>query len=216
MPVCGLKPDGEFAVGAGFLIEEGGRRFFVTCGHLGHCANPPSSDWSLWTDRLRVFLRKDAYFEIGLFQNTGSARVPTFHHLMVEGDKHIADAIAFDLAGPAISDPALFHGYSVCAPETFKLEVGQTVFGYGFPGLRDDRWPYAPPDLVEGTFVGVVGAAVHCALPVRSGHSGGPLFTADGNLIGMIMGDNDGEAVIIPRPVLKGIAHYGRRGGKLD
>lgn len=216
MAVCGLKSDGEFAVGAGFLIEEDGGRFFMTCGHLGHYANPPAADWSLWTSHIRVFLRQDAYFEVPLFREQSGVRIPNFHYLEVVGGTHIADAIAFDINGPAFPTPTLFEGHRVSPPTTFQFAPGDAVYGYGYPGLREDRWPYSPPDMIEGRILGAVGAAIHCALPSQAGHSGGPVFTADGDLIGMVLGHNDGEAVVIPRPMLTGIVRFGRNGGKPD
>lgn len=214
LPVAAFKPDGTVTVGTGFLMEVRGRRYFITCGHIAHCANPPSADWSLWTDQIRIFVRPDAYFEVPLFTTTQGERSPMFHYLKT-GNTHIVDAIALELDATAQLNRCFFEGFHVSGPETFQLDVGQPVIGYGYPGLRHGRWPYHPPDLTQGSFAGMDAAAIHCNIPIQLGHSGGPLFTEEGYLVGMMIGGFGNAAVIIPRPTLNGIAVLGRNGGRL-
>lgn len=95
-----------------------------------------------------------------------------------------------DLAVIKISDPA-FKGFGTI-PYTFKMtnvNVGEKVFAMGYPQITAQGTEVKVTDGIISSKTGVLGdiRKYQTSVPIQPGNSGGPLFDAKGNLVGIIV-----------------------------
>ncbi|TDC35540.1 trypsin-like peptidase domain-containing protein [Kribbella albertanoniae] len=142
-----------------------------------------------------------------LFLGTGGRREPAFAFIEGEG-RRLADMMGF--VGPQ------FASVTVKLMERYEVaDLGDVVGSngggglelvcHGYPDLGGGaKWPYAPPSVVNGQFTGInqSGPMIEADMATEKGFSGGPVLMEDGSLAGMLIGDTDGKARIVPRQVL--------------
>jgi hypothetical protein len=125
-------------------------------------------------------------------------RVPSFRYIK-QGDA-LADLIAIELTPSAFVPGAFFAKTRLinCANEIATPTAGQSLVGYGFPHLQE-TWPSSTPYRVGGTFVhAAAGPMYEATMELQVGHSGGPVLTDTGKLVGMMIGHTNGKARIVP------------------
>jgi len=181
-----------------FIVRNGeGTLFVITAAHvpLGKHAY---ANWSNWPSTIAVVKPNREATSISLFfELPGGLRHPAFRYMLLDGsepqteDSQLADVIALRLPENALDVLGVPATSVISLPQerTDIHRIGQLVTGFGFPNSLPN-WPQHPPSSISGRLLGEGRGLYTAALESVPGYSGGPVFTATGDLVGMIMGRN--------------------------
>ena len=214
-------PDG--GKGTGFFGRTAGHLSFYTAGHnLGPCVQQRflrHDDWQWVNSSLTLhFTDRDGSGSICEVPLHADER-PSFSWVPA-GSEIVWDSIALgsrELAETFETVSAHFKVVDMDAAAQ-ELAAGAKLICVGFPPSEGRGvWPYFPPAQVSGRYTGRHQRHMQADFFPAKGLSGGPVFTADGRLAGMITG-SDGimasggwsrHARIVPARVLTGITPAG-------
>lgn len=184
-------------VGTAFIVATQGKRYIVTAAHIGQ-QRQPTQAWDTWPEAFKIFPFDTASVSVPLFTDTDGGRKPRFYFAEGNTPGSLADLLVLDLDD--IPECAAFmQARSVQGDLPVREPApGEPITVSGFPGLKDDRWPYAPPSTATGPYVGVIDTLYAARIPVEVGHSGGPVTTQAGDVIGMLIGSTDDTSRIVP------------------
>lgn len=181
-------------------MDKNTRLFLVTAAHVLVEAQP-TNDWTVWPAALWIF-RPDRYVPVQLFDEAGPGRTPRFIHAAREGG-FLQDFLAIELDRRQLAPGQVLDCFLTVPAERVRLaSPGEIVTGYGYPDLGE-RWPASEADKFTGLFSGYGGLLAEADAAVLKGHSGGPVFLADGAWLGMTIGwderpDGPKSATIVP------------------
>lgn len=197
---------GVFNNGTGFLgRRHTGQVGLFTAAHVPTKAQPiHTENWVGWPNSIHAFTSPSNAIEVPLFSATGE---PLFAYLEGTGGQ-LADMMGF--LGPTYDGviTALQAQYEVVDlenPTAWSLATGQQLTCLGYPLLgADAKWPYLPASSRTGPFRGVrEGPMFEADIETGEGFSGGPVSKADdGILVGMLIGNSDGLARVVPGGLL--------------
>lgn len=200
--VATRQPDDQLAIGTAFLMRRSGL-WLVSCAHIGQNRHP-TPDWSTWASELSIFPTEASRCNMPMFAVANDVRTPTFRFRLQE-DGFLADMIALRLIEEVVAPGGLLEHFCVIEPKTFQIApaLGEPLIGYGFPDRPElSSWPYYPADETAGTFARQNKAMFESLQPVQKGHSGGPVWSAEGKFVGMMIGTTDEYTRIVPAVVI--------------
>ena len=189
--LIGLRGDNPTTIGTGFLIRVASQLYVISAAHLA-TGDRAFGEFSQWAPQ--VSLCPDSDGSIGRY-DLFEQGVPKFRFYRNPAGQML-DMFAFPV--PERPWPTRVYDFD----HSPKLEKNNRITGHGFPEKGNKRQPYWPPDKIEGRFQYEVEPHAYTTLPVRTGHSGGPVLRK-GALAGMMIGSDGDFGTIIPTSVLR-------------
>lgn len=202
IPLACLVPPNTVNIGSGFLARYKGVVALVSAAHTP-TRSAPTTNWSEWPPEMIVFPAPDERLTTPLFTGDDAARSPTFR-FMLAPHPGIADMML--LIGSIHQNvlSQLMTRYSVLelSQAGYTPRSGDMLTCYGFPH-HHPQWPYTPPFSSSGPFIcQSTGPMFEADIPAQVGQSGGPVFDASDQLVGMLIGSTDGVTRIVPNCTL--------------
>jgi Trypsin-like peptidase domain len=207
IPLACCSSQGTWNIGTGFLARLNGTVGLVTAAHIPTGSQPKSS-WQFWPKEMSFFLSDDNYIVTKLFFRFASANSPLFRFVCAEHQK-IADMMLLTEYQHADQIKQLTGSFSVIdfVEKQILPKPHEALTCYGFPDVKK-QWPYASPIKSRGAFCSVEDGPMFTAtVPTQNGMSGGPVFDDSDRFVGMMIGNTDGFARIIPMCALALLWH---------
>ncbi len=202
-----VQPEGsdKANIGSSFIVKNATHNYFlVTAAHLPTNAQP-TSDFSKWPEYITVLNAVNSGVRFNLFNYVAETRIPTFKHILADGGR-VADIMALPLAPHFVLPRGTFENryiVDLLQPVTATRGPGK-IIGFGYPD-RGGTWPYNPADEIHGEFLHLNQSMYEGKLQTCVGHSGGPVFDHTEQFVGMMIGETNGLARIVPDFVISAL-----------
>lgn len=192
---------GVVSVGTCFLVRgksEGVK--LVTCAHLA-TQDKNFADLTRWPAALELHIMGKASFPLPLFATEGARHGPAFQPLK-SAEGAMVDILALPVNPSAIA--GILAGVKIfdIISDIFDPKVGDSVASHGFPHINK-TWPYEKANAIIGTYIRRVANGAHEAkMGLIDGHSGGPVTSTDGKLLGIGIGQEGEFDRILPIDII--------------
>lgn len=198
------KP-GIVAIGTCFFVRgrtEGVK--LVTCAHLT-TQDTNYARMERWPKHLDLHIAPGKPIALPLFRPDGAP---------CAGKVYTGEGAMVDLIVLQVVDAALYGGGPLAGLKIFDFTKphaaprrSDPIWSYGFP-MSGTSWPQAQPNVIAGLYRRLLENGAHEAeLAAIPGHSGGPVVDANGDLVGMAIGQTaDDVDRIIPLNIIEMIA----------
>lgn len=181
-------PDNPGArIGTGSLVRIGEKLLLVTVAHLGTGIAHSTEDWQSWSPTFKTILGGE-HLEIPLFQGTAQ-REPLFEYLPIAEGTQILDLIGIPVAGVAWT--TAYQHLTFNPGVTWHL--GTQVLVPGYPDLGSGQWPGSSCTTASGiiTRTALTGLTFDVGCTIGDGHSGAPVLSVSGEILGVAFGTGD-------------------------
>jgi len=203
----GYASGGEFTAGTGFLGRSSGVVSFYTAAHNLYGYHPVATPgWDGWHKQIGVYLHPDepalALEAFSIVEPTTPGVIagtfPLFSWAPDPMSQYMRDAVRFRHSDASPVLAACVERYAVVEFDDLVPAEGLTASDRlscaGYPVLASAeqtvRWPYLPPERLDGYFLRVNQRHVQATMASQKGFSGGPVFTEAGRFAGMVVGTN--------------------------
>ena len=191
----------KHGIGTCFLVRgksEGVK--LVTCAHLA-TEDVNFADLTRWPSFFSLYAARLSPIALALFATEHGPRRPTFQPLRVAGGV-MADLVALPVPN-ALSGTLTGVRVFDLAADSHSPSAGEEVVSYGFP-FSGKPWPDAEPNKMVGPYLSRRQTGAHEAkIGMQKGHSGGPVLSKSGKLIGMGIGQQGDVDRIIAVDVIQ-------------
>lgn len=196
---------GMVSTGTCFLVRgkaEGVK--LVSCAHLA-TNDTDFQDSSRWPDTFQLHIWGRRSFDLAALAVENGIRGPVFGRVnTAEGT--MVDVFTLSVVEAALEGPLAGVRVFDLNDDAATPKEGDTVISYGYP-LNGKTWPYAQPKSLEGIYHHKLSDGAHeVEIGMVPGHSGGPVLTKNGKLVGMGIGQQDVLDRVIPIDVISLIA----------
>lgn len=187
----------EHSVGTCFFV--GGRSraiWMVTCAHLA-TNDTGFSDFSRWSPLFTLHFPSGGTASISVVSPSG---YPLFRPVRTR-EGTMVDLVVLSVEGILTMLPNDLTVFDLAEPHVAPGS-GSAIASYGHPHLGD-MWP-GPLHEIQGAYYRRLADGAHEAhIGMIKGHSGGPVLTSRGELIGMGIGQNEDVDRIIPLDIIE-------------
>lgn len=205
IPMRSPQPDGDWAIGTGFLGRLAGELALFTAAHFPTNAQPVAdANWTGWPSSVVAHLDDVETLQLSLFVEAAGLRTPLFRFKRATDDrKKLADMMAF--RGPAYAEVlrvlgARYEPVQLVPSGDWSITIGDSLHCFGYPDRGGTTsWPYTPASTASGPILGLAegGMVLEARCNATKGFSGGPVFDDQAAFVGMIIGDTDDRSRII-------------------
>jgi hypothetical protein len=200
LPTSSQPSHGDYSIGTMFLAQAD-HLYLIGAAHSPIGAQPHSR-WLEWPLEVIVWPTPKMRAALPLFTQLMVGRLPLFRYEPHgDGSDCLHDMLAARANGGAFPNtPIVDLRRSFVRPAP-----GAVLTCFGYPAVGKATWPYAPAKPVKGLVASGGGPMILAeAMASKDGHSGGPVFDAQGNFAGMLIGyDDDGTRKIVPADALQ-------------
>lgn len=212
IPVYVPKSDRITNIGTGFLARRRGEVGLVTAAHVPTGLRPfATGGWVGWPHELLTVPDPTGPAEpVQLFDSTQGVRAPAFSYAVRnEATGWLHDMLGFFGPEHEGAITALQEVFEVIDLETETPEPtkGTVLTAVGYPDRGGaTKWPYGSPRRISGPVERIADdGLVEAAFTPSDGLLGGPVFTDNGDFVGMVVGTNGRAARIHSRQDLLGL-----------
>lgn len=205
IPMRSPQPDGNWAIGTGFLGRLSDELALFTAAHFPTNAQPVAdANWTGWPNSVVVHVDDVETQQLDLFVEAAGLRTPLFRFRRASDEpRKLADMMAF--RGPAYTEVlkvlrARYEPVQLVTSGDWSITVGDSLHCFGYPDRGGTtNWPYSPASTASGPFLGLAegGMMLEASCNATKGFSGGPVFDDQAVFVGMVIGDTDDRSRII-------------------
>lgn len=191
----------DYGVGTAFVLTRDGQEFLTTAAHVFTHERSSSTRWNEWPESLFICTAADTQAavvaSVEVFDHDADGnRFPRFHYLHhPQTAMHMIDLIMIPLVG---DEPWASQFMRIDLQKTSLPTSGDIVTGWGYKSSNPE-WPSLTS--IRGPVIQALDrglALLTVQMVSEDGISGGPVFTVEGNFAGMVVGQDESVAQVIP------------------